>query len=511
MGDFMKFQKMTLFALLLLPVCIKAPDAENVESIAPAEHTKELTVQEKEDFEKHLKQKAQTHYKNGDMTGLRAWNYKNKAHELTDNDIKRHLMDSSDSEKLSNNLKQLTKEQLKDLQTRLKKRIKENEAARFSSKGLRDDLMTLSKTVGDHISEKYIEEGQPATLEYYKKSFTKNIQEFSDIQDKINKKQKEIEKLQQTIASRQQDLANAKANAQKARNENNPNLAKTIETRMQASEQEINKLKSQITSLAEDIQDSKNRTNLNQEDVGTALLEILKPTISPETIKKLNPLVRTIEATEFIDINDYKDAADAEKVNDPKINSIKRAIEELSKITPQIPEITKYINFLQRSVENHFLNLQNEAFKQYNDAQSKYLESKSEISKLEYKIQQAKRISNVFGKESDIEKSKNYLRSIDQDISEYEDELEGLQKNPVSNKERIAAVKRLIINAKREKRTELEDLGLNQKDIESYEALSTEEMKLKKFQEEFSKSTGLSTSSLKLQKYFETQAKTKLA
>jgi hypothetical protein len=505
----MEFKKIALFAFLCLPVHSQALGDEKEENIAPIEHSKDLTKEEKQAFEEHLEKKAQIHYANGDKTGLRTWNYKNKAMELTDNDIKRHLLDSSDSEKLSKNLKSLKKEQLKDLQTRLRQRIKENEDAIFTSKGLHEDLMALDKTIGDHLTKKYEEQSQPHTLEYYRQQFTQNIQEFSHIQDEINETQRKLAKAQTELGLKNLTLMQVKIRLLKTEDEDPKNTAliEATKGRIQNEEEQIKNIHKTIQEIKNNITDSKDRANLNQEDIGTALLEVLKATISQEIIKKLTLLARTIETTEFVGINAYTDTTNPQEVSDQKINAVKKTIEELSKIKPETPEITKYINFLKKEVENHFLNLQNETSAQYNDAQSKYSESKLEISKLEYEIQQAKRIFNVLGKESEIEKSKEFLKTSDQEISEYEDELKELRKKITPDQDRIATIQRQIIGLKQDKQTELTELGLDQKDIESYDALSTKEMQLTKFQQNLSRYTKKSTSLLSLQQYFVIQAK----
>lgn len=483
----MEFQKIALLAFLCLPIYILAfGDAEERESTAPAEHTKELTDEEKKTFEEHLKKQAQDHYKNGDITGLRTWNYKNRANDL-DNDIKRHLIDSSEDEKLSKNLKQLKKEQLQDLQERLQKRIEENEKAAFSSKGLRGNLMALSKTVVDYINQKNNEQGQSDTITYYKEQFTQNIQDFSNTQNEIDKKQKEL----------QQALTNAKIMAANARNENNPDSAQKIEADMK-------KIKEKIKDLTEAIQNSIDRTNLNQENISTALLKILEPTISQEDIQKLTLLIRTIEITKFIDMNAYENATSPKGINDPKINHIKAIIRELLKITPHIPEITTYINFLKKEVENHFINLENKAIEQHNNENSNYFKLNEEIKKIEM-LPKFIIDSSI---DEEIQRNTNFIKKeLEEPILALMKELEELEKNPELNEAKINAINASIENKKNQRNQLINENAQLKKSIEPYKNQEKNNNKLIDLEKNRKKSVEKSAVLLKLQQYFATQAK----
>ncbi|MBI2344616.1 hypothetical protein HYV10_00900 [Candidatus Dependentiae bacterium] len=163
----MKFNKISIWLLILLPFSVLTLEEEISEATTTINHRKELSEEEQKALHKKLQNAAKKHYKDGDFFGIRTKNYINKVNEIQDNDIKRYLINLHESHRIQK-LAELSKERLENLQQRIKDRIAENDKSLLSSKGLRDDLRTL---LDDHVQYflKVLEEPPTSLQEAYKK------------------------------------------------------------------------------------------------------------------------------------------------------------------------------------------------------------------------------------------------------------------------------------------------------------------------------------------------------
>lgn len=292
----MKFVKITLLAFLCLSLNVLAPDEDNIKNIMPVDHNKELTNEEKEEFDEKLEYLANSrHYtdKNESFRNTRINHYKARSKNL-DNDIKRYLINPDEMKKLSD-------DQIENLQKRLKQRIQEEDESNWSSsKGLRDDLRALYT-----INKRYID---------IKASLIEKINSLSE-------NMKEIEKLKIKLPSLEAGLILDKSDITK-----------------------------EIKTLTENNQ--KIKITLNED-----FLEIIKYKVTKDEYQKFKDLI-TLSMKPLKPDNETKETNGI--TMEQKIDSLQKLIDLAEKITPQTLEIQTYINILRYELENYKHPLENE-------------------------------------------------------------------------------------------------------------------------------------------------------